>query len=84
MRLTLQAIPSQLDSPEVSRCLAFLAGHREERSCFLLYVLAPAMWASDFLLVMLLQGEDGLEGFFAVVADVVVYGHEAPRMLTLG
>jgi hypothetical protein len=55
---------------------ALLAGHGKERNHFLLPILAAAVRARDPFFVVLRQGAYRLKGLLAVVADVVVYGHE--------
>jgi len=60
---------------DLSCRLAFLPGHCEKRSGLLFNVLTSAVRADELFFVMLLQGENCLEGLVAVVADVVVYGH---------
>ena len=62
-------------APARSAGLAFLAGHCEERSRFLLYVLTAAVGAANTLFIVFVQGEDSLKRLVAVVTDVVVYGH---------
>jgi hypothetical protein len=62
---------------------ALFAGYGIEGSCLLLYVLAAAMRTTELLLVVLLEGEDGLEDLLTIVADVVVYGHGTPRRETM-
>jgi hypothetical protein len=57
---------------------ALLRGHRVKRRRLLLDVFAAAPGTAHFLAVVFMNSENLLEGLFAFVADVIVYGHETP------
>jgi hypothetical protein len=61
--------------PFVVNFLAFLRRYREERLGFLFDVSAPAMGTANFLVIVLIQGEDFFKFFVAIVAEIVVHGH---------
>jgi hypothetical protein len=62
---------------------AFLASYGKKGGCFLLYILAATMRTANVFLIVLVQGENCLEGLVAVVTDVVVYGHEGTSHVAL-
>jgi hypothetical protein len=41
----------------------------------LFHVRAAATRTLDFLVIVLVQGKYGFEGFVAIIADIVVHGH---------
>jgi hypothetical protein len=58
--------------------LALFGSNREKRSRFLLYVLTAAMGALGILVVVFVQGENGLKSFMTIEANVIVNGHGKP------
>jgi len=57
---------------------ALFRGHRVECHGFLFNVVASAMRAPHLLAIVLVEREYPLEGFMAVVAEIIVHGHETP------
>jgi hypothetical protein len=57
---------------------AFLRSHCIERSGFLFYVLAAAFRTAHFFVIVFVKGKNAFEGFLAILARVVVHGHETP------
>jgi hypothetical protein len=58
--------------------LALFPGNSVERSRFLLYVLAAALGALGFFVVVLMKGEHQFKSLLAIVADIVIDGHGKP------
>lgn len=62
------AIPSFL--------LALMGRDREKGGHFLFDILASAMRALDWFVIVLVERQDFLKGFMAVMADIIVNGHD--------
>jgi hypothetical protein len=54
---------------------AFSGRHREERSGFLLNILAATVRALRSFLVVFVQGQNNFEGLMTIEANVIINGH---------